>query len=95
MGMDIGHSLRFWAFEQHNRPMRTPSQSGRLSKEPPIRERRREIGVGLSFNHDTAVDDVIARCEMLHLHIEVTTRSRKIEQGGMSFRTIDAKVVPR
>lgn len=65
--------------------MRTSRECGGLSEHPSINERGREVSVGLPFDDDAAVDEVIADGEIHHLDVEVFARSREIEYRGVSF----------
>ena len=95
MWMNIGHLRWLGTFEQNDRPMGTSRQNCRLGKEPAIRERRREIGVRLSFHDHAFVDAVVAYREACHLHVEVTRCSREIQQCGLPLRKVDAQLVSR
>jgi hypothetical protein len=92
--MDVGHSRGLGTFEQHDSPMRTPSQRSRLRKESAVHKRHCEIRVRLSFDDNAAVNEVIADGELFQADVEVAGFPSEIEQCRVSFREVDAELVP-
>jgi hypothetical protein len=83
--MDIWHPQWLWAFEQNDRPMRALREGRGLREQASIDERDREVSIRLPFDHDAAVDEVVADWEMHHLDVEVFALSRQTEHCGVSF----------
>jgi hypothetical protein len=94
MGMNVGHVSRLRTLEQHHRAMWTSRKGRCLREEPSIRQRGREVRIGLAFDDDPAADEIVADGEMHHLDVEVIGRSREIEYRSMSFREINEKLMP-
>jgi len=94
MGMNVGHVSRPRTLEQNHRAMWTSRQGRCLREEPSIRQRGREVSIGLPFDDDPAVDEIVADGEMHHLDVEVIGRSREIEYRSTSFREINEKLMP-
>lgn len=65
--------------------MRGASERRRLQEQPSIHERGREVSIRLPFDHDAAVDTVVADGEMHDVDVEVLALSRQTEHGGVSF----------
>ena len=83
--MDIRHPRWFWTFEKNDRPMRALRECRSLREQPSIDEGGREVSIRLPFDHDAAIDDVVADGEMHHLDIEVFALSRQTEYCCVSF----------
>jgi hypothetical protein len=64
-----------------------------LREQASIYERDREVGIRLPFDHDAAVDEVVADWETHHLDVEVFALSRQTEYCGVSFRKVNAKLM--
>ena len=77
--MNVGHVSRLRTLEQNHRAMWTSRQGRCLREEPSIRQRGREVSIGLPFDDDPAVDEIVADGEMHHLDVEVIGRSREIQ----------------
>ena len=65
--------------------MRTSRECRGLPEQSPIYEGGREVSIRLPFDHDAAVDEVVADGEIHHLDVEVFARSREIKYRGVSF----------
>jgi hypothetical protein len=91
--MDVGHLQGLWTFEQDDRPMGASSERGGLWKDPAIHKRRRKIRIGLSFDDNSAINQVITDSELLQTDIKVTGLASEIEQCRLSFREVDAELV--
>jgi hypothetical protein len=70
----------------------TSRERCRLGKESPIHKRSREIRVRLSFDEDTAIDEVVTDGKTFHANVELSASACEIEQCGVSLRTVDAKL---
>ena len=62
-----------------------------MGKKSPIRKRSREIRVRLSFDDDTAINEVVTDGKTFHANVEVTASACEIKQCGVSLGRIDAK----
>jgi hypothetical protein len=69
----------------------TSRERCRLGKESSLHKRSREIRVRLSFDDDTAIDEVVTDGKTFHADVEISTSACEIEQCGVSLRTVDAK----
>jgi hypothetical protein len=65
--------------------MRTSRERRGLREQSSIYEGGREVSVGLPFDDDPAVDEVVADGEMHDLDVEVFALSRQMEDRGVSF----------
>ena len=65
--------------------MRASRECRSLREQPSIYEGGREVSIRLPFDHDAAVDEVVADGEMHHLDVEVFALSRQTEYCGVSF----------
>jgi len=92
--MNVRHAWRLGTFEQHDSPVRAPSQRSRLRKESAVHKRHCEICVRLSFDDNAAVNDVITDGELFQADVEVAGFPSEIEQCRVSFREVDAELMP-
>jgi len=89
--MNVGHLRRRGPFEENDRPVGTSRERRRLRKESSIYQRSREIRVRLSFDDDTAINEVVTDDETFHTNVEVSASACEIEQCGVALRKVDAK----
>ena len=78
--MNIRHLRRPGTLEKHDRPVWTSRKGRRLREEASIYEGGCEIRVGLPFDDDSALDEVVPDGQALHSDIEFGASPREVEQ---------------
>ena len=91
MRMEIWHRGGLRSFDQQNGPVSAAGESCDLGEQPSIDQRYREVGDRLAFDQHLVGNQIVARDETQHPHVERAASLDGIKQRRLPLCVIHVK----